>query len=112
VASFSVTFLGGLGEIGRNCMVFEQQDQLLLLDCGLMFPDADMHGVDLVLLDFTWLRDNAERIVGCIATHGHEDHVGGLPCLLRDTELERIRIGRERAQDQRRDASARRMRAS
>jgi ribonuclease J len=81
---FSVTFLGGLGEIGRNCMVFEQQDQLLLLDCGLMFPDADMHGVDLVLPDFTWLRRNAERIVGCLATHGHEDHVGGLPYLLRD----------------------------
>ncbi|MEX1106600.1 MAG: ribonuclease J [Ilumatobacteraceae bacterium] len=84
---FSVTFLGGLGEIGRNCMVFEQQNQLLLLDCGLMFPDADMHGVDLVLPDFTWLRDNAERIVGCIATHGHEDHVGGLPYLLRDVSF-------------------------
>jgi ribonuclease J len=82
--SFSITFLGGLGEIGRNCMVFEQSDQLLLLDCGLMFPDADMHGVDLVLPDFTWLRDNASRIVGCVATHGHEDHVGGLPYLLRD----------------------------
>jgi len=85
--SFSVTFLGGLGEIGRNCMVFEQQNQLLLLDCGLMFPDADMHGVDLVLPDFTWLRENAERIVGCIATHGHEDHVGGLPYLLRDVSF-------------------------
>jgi ribonuclease J len=85
--SFSVTFLGGLGEIGRNCMVFEQQDQLLLLDCGLMFPDADMHGVDLVLPDFTWLRANAERIVGCVATHGHEDHVGGLAYLLRDVSF-------------------------
>jgi ribonuclease J len=52
-----------------------------------MFPDADMHGVDLVLPDFTWLRDNAERIVGCIATHGHEDHVGGLPYLLRDVSF-------------------------
>ena len=50
----------------------------LLIDCGLMFPDADMHGIDLVLPDFTYLRTNADRIVGCVATHGHEDHVGAL----------------------------------
>jgi len=79
-----IAFLGGLGEIGRNCMVFEQEGALLLLDCGLMFPDADMHGIDLVLPDFTYLRENAERIVGCVATHGHEDHVGGLSYLLRE----------------------------
>lgn len=79
-----VAFLGGLGEIGRNCMVVEQDDKLLLIDCGLMFPDADMHGIDLVLPDFTWLRENADRVVGCVATHGHEDHVGGLQFLLRD----------------------------
>ncbi len=77
-------FLGGLGEIGRNCMVLEQDDKLLLIDCGLMFPDADMHGIDLVLPDFTFLRENADRIVGCVATHGHEDHVGGLQFLLRE----------------------------
>src|SRR5262245_50275263 len=80
----SIAFLGGLGEIGRNCMVLEQDDRLLLIDCGLMFPDADMHGIDLVLPDFTYLRDNAARIVGCVATHGHEDHVGALAYLLRD----------------------------
>lgn len=79
-----IAFLGGLGEIGRNCMVVEQEEKLLLIDCGLMFPDADMHGIDLVLPDFTWLRENAERVVGCVATHGHEDHVGGLQYLLRD----------------------------
>ncbi len=79
-----VVFLGGLGEIGRNCMVIEQDDKLLLIDCGLMFPDADMHGIDLVLPDFTWLRENSDRVVGCVATHGHEDHVGGLQYLLRD----------------------------
>ena len=82
-----VIFLGGLGEIGRNCMVIEQDDRLLLIDCGLMFPDVDMHGIDLVLPDFTWLRENADRIEGCVATHGHEDHVGGLQFLLRDAEF-------------------------
>ena len=79
----TITFLGGLGEIGRNCAAIEVDGRILLLDCGLMFPDADMLGIDLVLPDFTWLRDNAERIDGCIATHGHEDHVGGLSFLLR-----------------------------
>ncbi|MFZ9230762.1 MAG: ribonuclease J, partial [Ilumatobacteraceae bacterium] len=62
--SVRVVFLGGLGEIGRNCMVIEQDDKLLLIDCGLMFPDVDMHGIDLVLPDFTWLRENADRVVG------------------------------------------------
>ena len=79
-----IYFLGGLGEIGRNCMVIEQDNKLLLIDCGLMFPDVDMHGIDLVLPDFTFLRENADRIVGCVATHGHEDHVGGLQFLLRE----------------------------
>lgn len=83
-AAVKVAFLGGLGEIGRNCMVIEQDDKLLLIDCGLMFPEADMHGIDLVLPDFTWLRENADRVVACVATHGHEDHVGGLQYLLRN----------------------------
>ena len=86
-AKVRVHFLGGLGEIGRNCMAVEQDEQIVLIDCGLMFPDPDMHGIDLVLPDFTWLRDNAERIVGCIATHGHEDHVGGLQFLLRELSM-------------------------
>ncbi len=79
-----ITFLGGLGEIGRNCACLEIDGEILLLDCGLMFPDADMLGIDLVLPDFTYLRENAERIVGCVVTHGHEDHVGGLSFLLRE----------------------------
>ena len=83
-APIKITFLGGLGEIGRNCMVLEQDDQLLLLDCGLMFPELEHLGVDLILPDFTWLRENADRVIGCIATHGHEDHVGGLSYLLRE----------------------------
>ncbi len=83
-APVKITFLGGLGEIGRNCMAIEQDGKLLLIDCGLMFPDADMHGIDLVLPDFTWLRENKDRVVGCVATHGHEDHVGALQYLLRE----------------------------
>ena len=79
-----VTFLGGLGEIGRNCAAVEVGGRIMLLDCGLMFPDAEMLGVDLVLPDFTWLRQHADRVEGCILTHGHEDHVGGLSFLLRE----------------------------
>ena len=79
-----IVFLGGLGEIGRNCMAIQIEGSILLIDCGLMFPDADMHGIDLVLPDFTWLRENADAIVGCVVTHGHEDHVGALHYLLRD----------------------------
>ena len=82
-----ITFLGGLGEIGRNCACIEVDGSIMLLDCGLMFPDLDMLGIDLVLPDFSYLRENADRIVGCIATHGHEDHVGGLSYLLRELEF-------------------------
>ncbi|CAN5769941.1 ribonuclease J [soil metagenome] len=88
-----VTFLGGLGEIGRNCAAVEVEGKILLIDCGLMFPDADMLGVDLVLPDFTWLRERSERIVGCIITHGHEDHHGGLSFLLRDCSFPLIGSG-------------------
>ena len=83
-ASVRIVFLGGLGEIGRNCMAIEQEGKVLLIDCGLMFPDADMHGIDLVLPDFTWLRQRADDIVAVVATHGHEDHVGALQYLLRE----------------------------
>jgi len=91
-----IVFLGGLGEIGRNCAVIEigggpsgdgPDRKLLLIDCGLMFPDPDMHGIDLVLPDFTYLRENAERIVAVVATHGHEDHVGALQFLLREMSV-------------------------
>ncbi len=80
----TITYLGGLGEIGRNCMVLECEDKLMLLDCGLMFPELEHLGIDLILPDFTWLRENGHRIIGCIATHGHEDHVGGLSYILRE----------------------------
>lgn len=83
-APVKITFLGGLGEIGRNCAAVEIDGRIMLIDCGLMFPDADMLGVDLVLPDFSYLYDNADKIEGCVATHGHEDHTGGLSFLLRD----------------------------
>jgi ribonuclease J len=79
-----VVFLGGLGEIGRNCACIEVDGRILVLDVGIMFPDPDMPGVDLVLPDFTYLRENADRVDGIILTHGHEDHTGGLAYLLRD----------------------------
>src|SRR5207342_3673180 len=82
--SVRIVFLGGLGEIGRNCCCIEVEERILLVDCGLMFPDADMPGVDLVLPDFTYLRENASRVDGVLLTHAHEDHAGGLAFLLRD----------------------------
>ena len=82
-----IVFLGGLGEIGRNCFCLEVDDRILVVDCGLMFPDADMPGVDLVLPDFTYLRENADRVDGVLLTHAHEDHAGGLAFLLRDIEV-------------------------
>ncbi len=82
-----ITFLGGLGEIGRNCACVEQDGRILILDCGLMFPDAEMLGIDLVLPDFSYLRENAGRVEGCILTHGHEDHVGALPYVLREFDV-------------------------
>ena len=83
----TITFLGGLGEIGRNCFCIEVDDRILVVDCGLMFPDPDMPGVDLVLPDFTYLRENADRVEGVFLTHAHEDHAGGLAFLLRDVEV-------------------------
>jgi ribonuclease J len=82
--SARIVFLGGLGEIGRNCMCLEVDGRIVVIDCGLMFPEVDMPGIDLVLPDFTFLRDHADDVDGIVVTHGHEDHVGGLAYLLRD----------------------------
>ena len=85
--SVRIVFLGGLGEIGRNCFCLEVDDRILVVDCGIMFPDADMPGIDLVLPDFTYLRDNAARVEAVLLTHAHEDHAGGLAFLLRELSV-------------------------
>jgi ribonuclease J len=79
-----IVFLGGLGEIGRNCAIIEHSGRMIVLDCGVMFPNPEMPGVDLVLPDFSYLKENASRVDGIILTHGHEDHTGGLGFLLRE----------------------------
>jgi ribonuclease J len=79
-----ITFLGGLGEIGRNCACIETAGRIVVLDCGVMFPDPDMPGIDLVLPDLSYLRHNAERVEAVVLSHGHEDHTGGLAYLLRE----------------------------
>jgi ribonuclease J len=79
-----VTPLGGLGEIGRNMTVFEFDGRLLIVDCGVLFPEEEQPGVDLILPDFTTIRSRLDDIDGIVLTHGHEDHIGGVPFLLRE----------------------------
>lgn len=81
--SIKVIFLGGLNEIGKNITLFECGDDMFILDCGMAFPDGDMLGVDLVLPDFSYVEENKEKIKGIVLTHGHEDHIGSLPYLLK-----------------------------
>lgn len=83
----SVGFLGGLGEIGRNCAVLEVDGRLALIDCGLMFPDEDMLGVDLVLPDFSSILERPDDLECVVLTHGHEDHIGSLGYLLREVNV-------------------------
>ncbi len=79
--------LGGLGEVGKNITLFECENDMIMLDCGLVFPESDMYGVDLVIPDFTFVVQNKDRIKGIVITHGHEDHIGSLPYLLKQINL-------------------------
>lgn len=82
--SIRIVPLGGLGEIGLNCLALEYQDKILVIDAGLMFPDpVSMPGVDLVIPDFSWIIERSDRVVGLILTHGHEDHIGAAGFLMR-----------------------------
>ena len=85
--SVSITFLGGLGEIGRNCAAIEIGGKIALIDIGLMFPDEDMLGVDLVFPDWSWLVKRKKDVECVVVTHGHEDHVGALAYFLRDISV-------------------------
>ncbi len=76
--------LGGLGEIGRNMTVFEHAGKLLVVDCGVLFPEEHQPGIDVILPDFTWIRDRLDSVVAVVLTHGHEDHIGGVPYLLKE----------------------------
>ena len=76
--------VGGLEQIGMNITAFEYEDSMIVVDCGLSFPEDDMLGIDLVIPDITYLKDNIDKLKGFVITHGHEDHIGALPYVLKE----------------------------
>ena len=87
ISKLKIIPLGGLGEIGKNMTAFEYGNDIIVVDCGMGFPDEDMYGVDVVLPDISYLRNNAARLRGLILTHGHEDHIGAVPYVLRELDV-------------------------
>ncbi len=87
ISKLKIIPLGGLGEVGKNMTVFEFGSDIIIVDCGMGFPDEDMYGIDIVLPDFAYLKANANRIRGLILTHGHEDHIGAVPYLMRELNI-------------------------
>lgn len=87
ISKLKIIPLGGLGEVGKNMTVFEFGSDIIIVDCGMGFPDEDMYGVDIVLPDFSYLKANANRIRGLILSHGHEDHIGAVPYLVRELDV-------------------------
>ena len=85
--SLKIYPIGGLNEIGKNMTVLEYKEQLLIIDCGMSFPENDMYGIDIVIPDFSYLVENSKKIAGLILTHGHEDHIGGIPYLLKHVNI-------------------------
>lgn len=86
-AKLRITPLGGLNEIGGNMMVVETENEAIIVDVGMSFPDGDMHGVDILIPDFTYLREIKDKIVAVIITHGHEDHIGAMPYLFKEMQF-------------------------
>ena len=87
VSSLKVIPLGGLEQIGMNITAFEYEDSIIVVDCGLSFPEDDMLGIDLVIPDVTYLKNNIDKVKGFMITHGHEDHIGALPYILKDINV-------------------------
>ena len=87
ISKLKIIPLGGLGEIGKNMTAYEFGSDIIVVDCGMGFPDEDMYGIDIVLPDISYLRANADRIRGLILTHGHEDHIGAVPYVLKDLDI-------------------------